>query len=474
MPYSANATTSMRNRIDLALIFQKRYVSLIGVFYTPTFSGITMKKTARLQKVSVVTVQDVLHILILIAISLVFCLMPANAFGQPLGNIANDAFPTLDSFPPPALPTTPAPVAAPVNPSVEDFFAAPQIQPQEPLVQTPPVVVFQPELPEPAAAPANPITASQFAPVQSPAYQSTQLRSPVAVSADHPFVRYWGTPNDPQTKITGKPMTVAELLAGTRSPAVRRQLLQAYWELGGLLAIYHFRCENERLVAGVQQDNMTTLLREQRRTAEVEFIKQQWVLAGLLNQHKGRSLRELELPIPSDFPLYPRYQTFADQLARTERTQYLGRMIPIQEQLIESKNGTWRAASEMVQSASQPLFVISTQRTMAFLDLTSAIIEYNKMIAEYALETIPPNVSQRQLVAAVVRVGPPTVSSLTLQESDFMSSTHYAAPAGVTAQPVVQVGYEYQPAPVSIAVVETDPKESEAESELPAFLRNIQ
>jgi hypothetical protein len=256
--------------------------------------------------------------------------------------------------------------------------------------------------------------------------------------------------NDGQTKIVGKPMTVAELFVGTRSSAARCQLLQTYWELSGLLAIYHFRCETERLAIGAmgtQQDGTMTLLREQRRTAEMEFIKQQWVLAELLKQHKGRTLRESELPIPSDYPLYPRYQTFADKIARSERTQYLGRMIPIQEQLIESKNGTWRAASEMAQSASQPFFMVSNQRTMAFLDLTKAIIEYNKMIAEYALETIPPNVSQQQLVRAVVRLpggnAVPVQSQIPQAATGEITLTQYEAPVGVTAQPVEQVAYEF-------------------------------
>ena len=306
-------------------------------------------------------------------------------------------------------------------------------------------------VPEPATAATSPITANQFSVEHTPPYQSAQQqRLPqreAAVSAEHPFRQYWGVPNDPLTKITGKPMTVAELFAGTRSSTIRCQLLHAYWELSGLLAIYHFRCESERQATGVQQESVLTLMREQRRTAELEFVKQQWVLAGLLNQCKGRTLRASELPIPLDFPLYPRYQTFADKIARSERTQYLGRMIPIQEQLIESKNETWKATSEMAQSASQPFFVISTQRTTAFLELSKAIIEYNKMIAEYALETIPPNVSQQQLVAAVVRLPKgnvlPAVPVSQMATSEI-TLTQYDVPLGVRDQSVEQVGYEYQ------------------------------
>jgi len=422
----------------------------------------TMKKTARRQNAALVTIQDVFHILALIAISLLFWSMPMYASGQPLGSVTHDAIPGFDMLPPPvpAIPEQAAamfPAMTPLNPPlnpplesavppvpVEDFYAPVQVQLQAQAPQ---------ELPEPAAATVSPMTASQFTPVQSQPYQPPLLRNPqsttaAAVSAEHPFAKYWGIPNDSQTQITGKPMTVTALLSGTRSPIVRRQLLQAYWDLSGLLAIYHFRLENERLAGGMQQDSAGTLLREQRRTAEVEFIKQQWVLAGLLNQFKGRPLRESELPIPEDFPLYPRYQTFADQIARSERTQYLGRMIPIQEQLIESKNGTWKAASEMVQSASHPPFVVSTQRTMAFLDLTRAVIEYNQMIAEYALETIPPNVSHQQLVGAVVRLprtdeSPQSAINRRQSATQPVAIAHNEEPANMAAQPVMQAGYEY-------------------------------
>jgi len=417
-------------------------------------------------------------IYILIAVALASCSMPTCGFGQSTsGNVTNDAFSTFDSaVPPPFLAPASAPGQASLTPAGSDISlpAAEQFNVQH--------HVPQPAIPAPAMAEASSVTAAQFPSAQPQSYQSQSYQPPlrqqhvpqqeVAVNVSHPFLRYWGVPNDPQTKIVGKPMTVAQLLTGTRSPGVREQLLRAYWDLSGLLAIYHFRCETERQAtsaSGRQQDGMAALLYEQRRTAEMEFIKQQWNLAELLRQYKGQRLRESELPIPADFPLSPRFQTFADKIARSERTQYLGRMIPLQEQLIESKNGTWQAASGMDWNL----------RTMAFLDLTKAIIEYNKMIAEYALETIPSNVSSQQLVRVVVRQsGSGTVlpQAQTPQMAEGITLTHYEAavretPMGIPAQPVGQMAYEYQipalPArsttPASEAPVD---KEVEAASEM--------
>ena len=463
-----------------------------------------MKKTTHFQfhKQPFVTRQDVLYVLILIAICLWFTLTPAHSFGQPaLGHLSSDTFSAL---PPPAMMANPEPAQAsvtqtiPENPTPAAAFYDPT--PSTNPVPEPPFASAQTGVPALAAASASPMTANQVLPVQSqvqhpqvqyqpqqPQQRYSPQRERAAVNAEHPFRQYWGVPNDPQTRITGKPISVAELFAGTRSSMVRCQLLQAYWELSGLLAIYHFRCESETLAgraAGMQQEGMMTLLREQRRTAEVEFIKQQWVLAELLNQYKGRTLRESELPIPADYPLYPRYQTYADQIARTKRTQYLGRMIPIQEQLIETKNDTWKAASGMMLSASQPFFAVSNQRTLAFLDLTKAVIEYNKMIAEYALETIPSNAGQHQLIGAVVRLSRSSAVSEQPQTQQKMAGditlTQYEVPVGVPARPAQLVGNEFHvehdrpPTPFSLPMsTDIETEESELESETPPFLRDF-
>jgi len=436
----------------------------------------------QVRKQSLVTRQDVFYVLTLIAICLWFCLVPTLSFGQQgLGLMENDAFGTLG-----AAPFAPQPASATL-----------ETAPSEPLESLAP--------PASAVAETSPAMGNQFpsmlpSPSQSLQQQNVQqqnvqqqsMQREVVVNVEHPFRQYWGTPNTDnitgQTRITGKPMTVAELFAGTRSSAVRTQLLQTYWELSGLLAIYHFRCEAERQASGTagQQQDMMTLFREQRRTAEVEFIKQQTVLAELLKLYKGRTLRESELPIPADFPIYPRYQTHADRIARTERTRHLGRMIPIQEQLIESKNGSWKAAASMVPSASQPFFVVSNQRTMAFLDLTKAIVDYNKMIAEYALETIPPNVSPQQLIGTVTRVpksGAALEQPQTLQTAtEGIRLTQYEAPVGAVAQPIQQVGYEFrgvefqsplsQPT-LSLSMPAVEAEEPESVPAAPSFLMDF-
>ena len=467
----------------------------------------SMKKTLHFHKESLITRQDVIHVLILLALSLLFSFVPTLGFGQTLPGNINDRFPASAAMPPADFSSLPAAASAIPEPaqatSFPDFFS--------PAEQSFASLDTSAPAPAPATAVANPIAAAQYqssVPSQSFPKQTQQQQqqpqtqralqhqtpiptvaassvaatsvsasavSTSSVPSEHPFLAYWGIPKEPQTKITGKPMSVVELLSGTRSQSVRCQLLQAYWELCGLLAVYHFRCETERLAGGsggAQQEGMMALISEQRRTAEVEFIKQQWVVAELLKQHKGRMLRGSELPIPADFPLYPHYQTHAEKIARTERSQYIGRMIPIQEQLIESKNGTWKAASAMALGGTQPFLTVANQRTLAFLELTKAIVEYNKMIAEYATETMPPNVGQQQFVAAVVRL-PKRVTAPEQRQTPQMAKQGVAlmsyndsydevVPVSVPAQPVEFIASEFQ----QTAAILLPPYEEKNETEI--------
>ncbi|MDR0522251.1 MAG: hypothetical protein LBH00_10425 [Planctomycetaceae bacterium] len=333
------------------------------------------------------SVQDIFRAAVLILISLLFSFMPRIGYCQTAAGIPDEAFSPINvPLPAPALPETPL--------GTDNRNA-------EPAVLLPPGTA----VPAPVPAAANPITANQYRPAAAtrpdrsaepkPVVAMPPAFSPVspAVSSEHPFAKYWGSPNRTPSKITGKPMKVAEIFTVARS-AARCRLLQSYWELAGLWAVYHFQCEAEQTAAGSNNGQQAAYYHEQCRSAEIEFIKQQRQFAEIWKQQTGRILRDADLPIPSDYPLHTHYETYADKIAQSDRTKYLGQMIPIQEQLIETKKNTLSAASGL------PL----AQQREAFCSLTQSIVEYNKMIAEYALETIPPNVSRETLIGAVIRL----------------------------------------------------------------------
>lgn len=394
----------------------------------------------------------ILFFVLLITISLLLGLLPMLSFGQDLfqttppaseSNVPSSFSPNVPSVPSstPTSPTTPASITLPAVtvpavtvpavtvPAVADStsnaasgnlnFPAPatpnleSVLPNASSSSHPPIL---PQRSQKTPKPKNiPLSGSYARGVSAQLLSNRtehlrleHLRS--VADPKHPFARYFELPKESQSMIKGQPYTIAQLLDGTKTSGSRCQLLRTYWELTGLLAEYNIRCEAERLsgsVQDVQQNLATVLLQQQRRSVEMEFVKKQWQLTGLLRHFKGISISEKELPIPCDYPLFKRYETLADKIARTARSQYLGHLIPVQEQLIDARHRSCTIIFEMLQNIpldSRQLIEILNQRTNAFLELVEAVIDYNKMIAEYTSETIPSEVSVSRLVGALIEL----------------------------------------------------------------------
>lgn len=243
------------------------------------------------------------------------------------------------------------------------------------------------------------------------------------VDRNHPFAFYYGVPTDPRSMIKGKPYRVAKLLEGSRNVTTRKKLLQNYWELAGLLVRYNIRMDAERHLDqwlgksgnDPQRPNPMNLAyqlaQQQRKSTEIEFVKSQWKLASLLRQIKGETFSEGELPIPCDFPLYKKYETYVDKIARSERARYYGNLIPHQEELISAKSVACKAADNLLQTLpkdvmanSREMVLALNQRTDVFLELVDSVVEYNGMIAEYTSETVGPGVSPYRLVGALIEL----------------------------------------------------------------------
>jgi len=243
----------------------------------------------------------------------------------------------------------------------------------------------------------------------------------------HPFRYYYEMPRQPESLITGKAVSVAQLLDGVSSSAVRSRLLQKYWELAGLLVEYNVRLDAELMcqkwlndsAADAQRRNVFSLAlnqtQQQRKSAELTFIKTQWQFAEMMKPYRenitDRDTEKDNLPLPGDFPVYKKYETYSEKIARSERAVLLGHLIPVQEQLLNSKKEESRAADVMIQNTIQQLpqnprdliFTLN-QRTEAFCGLIAATVDYNKMIAEYVSETVSSGVSQYRLVSAVIEL----------------------------------------------------------------------
>jgi hypothetical protein len=356
----------------------------------------------------------ILFIILLVAISLFLGLLPTLSFGQNSFMLSSPtpASEVPSSFSPDSPPT---PNSSPVLPDSSSSSSSPSLTsdlPPIPLQRPPqsptPIKIQATELSSESSSPAPPKPPTQLLSNRSENLRSENLRS--VVDSKHPFARFFELPKESQSAIKGQAYTVAQLLENTQTPLSRGQLLQTYWELAGLLAEYNIRYEAERLSGMVRdelQNSTTVLFQQQRRSVEMEFIKKQWQLAGLLRRFKGISIAEKELPIPCDYPLFKRYETFADKIARTARSQYLGHLIPVQEQLIDARHQSCTIIFEMRQNNptdSREIMDMLNRRTTAFLELVEAVIDYNKMIAEYASETIPADISGSRLVGALIEL----------------------------------------------------------------------
>lgn len=278
---------------------------------------------------------------------------------------------------------------------------------------------------DPVKPPTKPQTIAPQHAFGEPSYAELQQKPSMLRSIsdpNHPFAYYFETPKPGQSTITGKPMPVAELLDNVSSPTVRKDLLRKYWELAGLMVQYNIRIDAELCVKRwIDQGRISTdrnilmptysLAQQERRAAELDFAKTQIQLAGLIKQSTGKTLEADDLPIPCDFPIYKKYATYLDQIAHTERSQYLGRLIPLQEQLIGTKTAGSKAANDILQGSiqngqvgSRDLVFALNQRTVSFCELVDTVIEYNKLIADYTAETVGPGVSRYRLIGAIIEL----------------------------------------------------------------------
>ena len=362
--------------------------------------------------------QTILWFVFLVIISLFLGSLPALSFGQgfDLPTAVTDSAPTFGA---------PAPLAiAPTEPAASPTGFLPTSVPAEP--KTASVADQSPTLP------VTP-TSLKTAPTTS---QPELLRS--VATEDHPFYNYFNASNDPKSPVQGKPYAVEQLLNGVRDPSARRQLLGSYWELAGILAEWNMRFDSERRVSvwyneannarNVQRAEGFTgafyLAQQQRKATEIAFAKKQYQLVEQLRALRGITLTAKDYPIPSDYPIAKNYVTYADKIARSERARYTGRMISLQAELVDARKNSQQAANgyfvkmtQNPQGSPQDHVLALNQRTDAFVDLVASVVDYNKMIAEYTSETIGANVSNTQLLGALLELpkagtasptGPPT------------------------------------------------------------------
>lgn len=297
----------------------------------------------------------------------------------------------------------------------------------------------QMSLPEPEEEPT---------PQNSRAIQDS-LRS--LMDQNNPFasLQLSSNPVDPNSTVSGDPLTIYEMLENVFSPHQRTQLLHVYWDLVGEIAKYKLAIQKSSQLATWTNATDTThkkypvllaaaqLAQTQQDSQELIVLKKQAVLASLMK--RTGATRTIVLasqnagtpganPIPVDLPFIGEYKSKVNQLVHYKPTGsdlfQMDKIIKIQRQLMGAKGQETINAdalfTQVQKSQGSVESWIFTQDLYfstynVYLD---AIIEYNRHIADYVKETVGPETTGRPLLTTIIQLNPlPAATPLNGTES---------------------------------------------------------
>lgn len=242
------------------------------------------------------------------------------------------------------------------------------------------------------------------------------------------------------------PLTLAQCLQKSDHPD-RRKIVVAYWELSLKLLVDQFALEEfervsnmkvSRDIAGaVEFEAMQTEAATRRNQASVELLQSQHRLAGLLagtRQQDGRH----PLPLPLDLPIVGPYQTNFDRMFQnktpSQRLVEINEMLQPMQKVIES-------GVHSLQAAERWFDKVRHEAGDGEVDISSlvnackswhgqqagwvaSIIEYNRIIAEYAFAVAPRHISDMQIVRMLVPLRPEW-SQLATRRTDNVGTAVY-------------------------------------------------
>ena len=281
-----------------------------------------------------------------------------------------------------------------------------------PIRQPAPAVVVGPDAATPSAAPARVVQA----PVPPLRATTPQL---VADALTLP----------PGGTITGRPVSLASVVA--TAPERQRQIeaVHAYWRLAEALGEYHFSHERQQRLARLRAANdeaadlrtAGAIAAAQVREAEVQVATAQHDLAEILLLAPGTPL-----PLPADQPLVGPYRTlfaelFAGKMA-PQRARMLDQTLPLRNRAIESHAAALLAAEDALDAAIElqtsgqgrlagviAALDAQVRQQRAFL---SAVCRYNHDIADYALVVISPQTTPEILVGTLIKPNRPAAGTM--------------------------------------------------------------
>ena len=305
--------------------------------------------------------------------------------------------------------------------------------------------VFPTETPAPAESPYSPPAEQPPAPQNQPKPLAAKtVGVPAAMRSqldpNHPFyqLQFDAAPVDSNSTITGKPLTIYEMLQSVSSPQSRCELLHAYWKLTGEIAKYKIAMFKQTQLTkwsgeiGSTSPKFPTFQAAEKKaiaetkSQEILVILRQMELASLLKQTgyirpvvQANQAGTEQLPIPCDLPFILVYQTHVNQLAQYRpgsNLLLLDKTISLRKQLFETKLQEFSAAEDFFeavqdsmiksQASAEALILAHSQYLADYAEYTDAIIAYNESIADYVAETVVPEITGRRLLMTLIKLNP--------------------------------------------------------------------
>ena len=242
------------------------------------------------------------------------------------------------------------------------------------------------------------------------------------------------------------PLTLAQCLQKSDDPD-RRKIVAAYWELSLKLLLDQFARDELERVSGTRvfRDNagavevavMQSEAATRRDQASVELLQSQHRLAGLLGGARQQERRP-PLPLPLDLPVVGLYQTNFERMFQNKtpsrRLVEINEMLQPMQKVIESRVHALRSAEHLFYKIQHEAG--DGEVELAVLvnacsgwhrqkeNLVANIMEYNRIIVEYAFAVAPQRTSDIHIVRMLVPLRPEW-SQLATRRTDNVGAAVY-------------------------------------------------
>ncbi|MDR1493865.1 MAG: hypothetical protein LBT05_14280 [Planctomycetaceae bacterium] len=261
----------------------------------------------------------------------------------------------------------------------------------------------------------------------------------------HPIYQLVALERPRDSLVTGKKTYLYEILSGI-SASGRQELTEAYWKLSEKLLLCHARIGQKRRISKVKAyyqnhheaykelELAEQLTDRQYKALELEFIQAQYQFVHLRKKYavyrydtptfaapsatSYRSERPTtdamdsqSLPIPAEFPLAVPYNTKIKELEKyrslSQKTLLLDRTIPLQYQSVIVRADARKCAEDKMRddlNAQRSIVASIETLTNEEIELVKAVVEYNRQVDNYVIETYGANISLRQFLASILQL----------------------------------------------------------------------